>query len=151
MPSRRGTTRVAVMAAGLLALSFVQAGQAGASAWPNDTWDVSSDGYEGLSVGAVTWANRTATLQGHVQDDGGIVSTTVFFTAYAGATKVDSDTRTASPGEDRPFGDVTIGDPGLVGGFDRLKIQVCETGHPETCSGPVNLNRDGVAEHKHWP
>jgi hypothetical protein len=151
MPNRPRKTRVATMAAGVLALSFVQAGQAGASAWPNDTWDVSSVGYEALSVGAVTWANRTATLKGHVQDDGGILSSTVFFTAYAGSTKVDSDTRTASPGQDRSFSDVTIGDPDLVGGFDRLKIQVCESGHPETCSEPVNLNRDGVAEHKYWP
>lgn len=151
MSCRRWTSRIAVTTAGVLALAFVQAGHGGASAWPNDTWDVSSDGYEGLSVGAVTWANRTATLKGHVQDDGGIVSTTVFFTAYAGATKVDSDTRTASPGEDRSFSDFTIGDPGLIGGFDRLKIQVCESGHPETCSGPVNLNRNDVAEHKYSP
>lgn len=139
------------MAAGALVLSFTQAGQAGASAWPNDIWDVSSVGYEAHSVGAVVWANRTATLQGHIQDDGGIVSSTVFFTAYAGDTKVDSDTRTAHPGQDRSFSDVTLGDPDLIGGFDRLKIQVCETDHPDTCSGPVNLNRNGVAESKYWP
>jgi hypothetical protein len=147
MSSKQWATRVAATAVGVLALSCVQAGQAGASAWPNDTWTVNDELLTGYSTGSVTWGNRSATLRGNVVDKFPSYSTTVFFTAYAGAQKVDSDTRTASPGEDRSFGPLVLEAPNLVGGFDRVKIQVCPSQDLTWCSPPVNLDRDSVAEH----
>lgn len=77
--------------------------------------------------GGIIWYNRTAGVQGHVVDIG-IGSTTAVFEAFAGATKIDSTTRTAndesSLGGDRSF-NFTIGDPNLVGGIDRVRVTVC--------------------------
>ncbi|GGN20194.1 hypothetical protein GCM10011609_71720 [Lentzea pudingi] len=145
------TRRVAGAAVAVaLALPVVVTGQAQASAWPNDTWDVTDKFAAGVSVGAITWGNRTSNLRGYVEDFGGVNSTTVVFTAYAGATKVDSDTRTASPGENVPF-NFPIGDPDKVGGFDRLKIQVCQSQNPEqTCNPGVNVTRDAIPEREVW-
>jgi hypothetical protein len=155
MTSKPWIRRTAVAAAAL-ALPLVLAGQAGASttAFPNDTWNISDDVIvEGVSVGGVIWHNRTATLQGYVEDlDTELThSTRVYFTAYAGSTKVDGDGRTASPGNRVPF-NFPIGDPDLVGGFDRLSIQVCrlEVDGPHFCSPGINLHRDNVAENKYW-
>lgn len=142
------------VAAAALALPMILAGQAGASttAFPNDTWDISNDvDVVGVSVGGAIWSNRSATLQGYVEDLGGSFSTRVYFTAYSGAEKVDGDGRTAGPGQKVPF-NFPIGDPDRVGGFDRLSIQVCELGAdgPQFCSPGINLHRDNVAEHKVW-
>jgi hypothetical protein len=148
--------RRTAMAVAALALPLVLAGQAEASttAFPNDTWNISDDVVvEGVSVGGVIWNNRSATLQGYVEDlDTELnYSTRVYFTAYAGGTKVDGDGRTATPGQKIPF-TFDIGDPDLIGGFDRLSIQVCrlEVTGPHFCSPGINLHRDDVVEKKVW-
>ncbi|GHG03028.1 hypothetical protein GCM10017567_18050 [Amycolatopsis bullii] len=137
-----------------VAVPAVWAGPAGASttAFPNDSWDISTDVSPlGLSSGGAVWSNRSAVLQGSVQDFGGDHSTRVYFTAYAGSTKVDGDGRTAGPGETVPF-KFSIGDPDRVGGFDRLSIQVCElgAGGPQLCSPGINLHRDDLGERRVW-
>lgn len=146
----------AAAAAAALALPLVPAGQAEASttAFPNDLWNVSDAVVvQGVSEGGVIWNNRTATLQGYVEDwDNELTySTRVYFTAYAGDTKVDGDGRTAGPGQKVPF-KFDIGDPNLVGGFNRLSIQVCRLtpSGPEFCSPGINLHRDAVAENRVW-
>jgi hypothetical protein len=120
-----------------------------ADAWPNDTYDVTEIAEQGIAIGGIIWGNRTSTIQGYVQDYGGSFSTTVYFTAYAGATKIDGDTRTAGAGAKVSY-NFGIGNPDLVGGFDRLKIQVCQSHASETCSDPVMLHRDGVGEFGFW-
>ncbi|MDS0134578.1 MULTISPECIES: hypothetical protein [unclassified Amycolatopsis] len=142
------------VAAAAAALPMVLAGQAGATttAFPNDSWDISNDvSPVGLSSGGVIWSNRSAVLQGSVEDFGGNFATRVYFTAYAGDTKVDGDGRTAGPGKTVPF-KFSIGDPDRVGGFDRLSIQVCELGldGPQLCSPGVNLHRDDLGERRVW-
>ena len=153
---RKPWIRRTAVAAAALALPLVLAGQAGASttAFPNDRWNISDDVIvEGVSVGGVIWNNRTATLQGYVEDLKKELanSTRVYFTAYAGSTKIDGDGRTAAPGKKIPF-NFDIGDTDLVGGFDRLSIQVCRlaTFGPEFCSPGINLHRDNVVEDKVW-
>ncbi|MFJ8113166.1 hypothetical protein [Streptomyces sp. NPDC096132] len=84
--------------------------------------------HEDLSRGTITWYNRTAGMQGYVQDFLYGHSTTAVFEAFAGSVKIDSETRTANNESDlgyfRHF-DFTIGDTDLVGGIDRVKITVC--------------------------
>lgn len=142
-------TRLVAAAVVALALPLVHAGQAGASAWPNDTWDLTDREFYATSIGGVVWGNRTATLQGSLEDLGGIYGATVHFTAYDGATRVTGTTRHADPDEVLPF-NFSFGDPDRVGGFDRLKIQVCADNDATTCSPAINLNRDGTAEKKVW-
>ena len=144
--------RIAAAAVGLaLALPLVSVGQANASAWPNDTWEIYDAKRAGASGGGVIWSNRSAKLKGYVNDFGGENSTTVYFTAYAGGKKVAGLTRTAPPGRKIPF-DPSIGDPELVGGFDRLSIQVCQPQSlSDTCSPGINLHRNAVAERRVWP
>jgi hypothetical protein len=95
-------------------------------------WAFSCAGY---TDGEITWYNRTASLSGRVvgpvlsQNCDYISHTTAFFEAYAGTTKIDSQTRTLTRGDIdnvRPFGPFTIGDPDLVGGINRIKITVCD-------------------------
>lgn len=118
------------------------AAQAG---WPNDTFDLCPQYCNwGETIGGVIWGNRTSTVQGEVWGSANL-GVTVFFEAYAGTTKIDSDTRTAGPGVDIPY-NFGIGNPDLVGGFDRLKITICVVG-TTTCSTPVNADRDGIAEY----
>ena len=117
--------------------------------WPNDTFRIcTTQGCGGQAIGGVVWGNRTATVQGSIADYLGS-GTTVYFEAYAGATKIDSDTRTAPPHDDVPY-NFSIGNPDLVGGFDRLKVTVCESGKTY-CSTPVNADRDDDAEYLVWP
>jgi hypothetical protein len=114
------------------------------SAWPNDTFRVCTvPSCYGIAVGGIVWGNRTAQVQGEVRHGSGY-GVTVYFEAYAGNVKIDSDTRTAVAFNTVPY-NFPIGDTDLVGGFDRLKIQVCHYG-PSDCSVPVNADRDGVAE-----
>ncbi|MFE7709335.1 hypothetical protein ACFU6I_26855 [Streptomyces sp. NPDC057486] len=84
-------------------------------------------------------------MQGYVEDlDDDGSSTTVYFEAYAGTTKIASTTRTAST-HNRVSYSFPIGDPDLVGGFDRLKIQICLRS-TFACSNPVDAHRDYYAE-----
>ncbi|BCL14888.1 hypothetical protein [Micromonospora sagamiensis] len=81
----------------------------------------------GSTEGTIVWYNRTAGITGGVSDSGP-GSTTAIFEAFAGSTKIESQTRTAddetSLGAYRGF-NFTIGDSDLVGGIDRIKITVC--------------------------
>lgn len=72
--------------------------------------------------GTVTWHNRTATITGNVINGHG-ASATAFFRAYAGSTKIDQTTRTASGVSTTPFSFV-IGDPNLVGGINKITISI---------------------------
>jgi hypothetical protein len=69
--------------------------------------------------------------------------TKIYVEGFAGAVKVDSETRTVNNGE-RPFR-FPVGDPDRVGGMDRIRIQVCvhfpEEPYKE-CSGQLNEIRD---------
>lgn len=99
----------------------------------------------GYTYGDITWHNRTATVDGFVRDDQGPGSTTAVFEAFAGATKIDSTTRTAnadsSLGSPREYY-FTIGDTDLVGGIDRIKITVCRNlAAGVDCGLPVNYSR----------
>lgn len=148
--ARRG---IAVFAA---AAALLVAGSGNASAtsvaWATDpfpevcsSWaDPACD--NGAGDGYIKWSNRTAGIKGYVWDFGADPAsyTKVYFDAFAGSTKVDSDFRTAN-GENRPFGEFAIGDPNLVGGIDRVRIQVC-THFPDwpykECSAQFNVFRD---------
>ena len=143
--------------AGLAALAaaagvVLTAGPAAASTdatWPNDTFTIcdyrpGTTICDGATIGGIIWGNRTSTLQGRLIDHGG-AGTTVYFDAFAGSTKVDSDHRNSGAYGDIPY-NFTIGNPDLAGGFDRLRIQVCRTGTTQ-CSVQINVHRDGTAEH----
>lgn len=102
----------------------------------------------GTGTGYIKWSNRSALIKGEVWDDDFDTHTwtTVYFEAYAGATKVDSDTRTAHS-ETRRYGEFALGDPDRVGGFDRVKITVChhfplDWPYQECTNPPVNVYRD---------
>jgi hypothetical protein len=73
------------------------------------------------------------------------------FEAFAGSTKIDSQTRTAnkdgSTGWFRTYG-LSIGDPDLRSGIDRIKITV-RMNYPDGShvNGPMyQIHRDGVGE-----
>jgi hypothetical protein len=147
MTRTRRVVRTVAAAAGITfaaATALAVPASAGTLAWPNDTYDLCTTACGAEAIGGVTWGNRSATVQGTIHDIAGSGST-VFFEAYAGSTKITSTTRTAAPGAVRSY-NFSIGDPDLVGGFDRLKITVCESDHT-WCTVPVNADRDGVAEH----
>lgn len=76
-----------------------------------------------FTEGGITWFNRTAGVQGQVVDTADPGSTTAIFEAFAGATKIDTETRTIN-NDERPF-NFTIGDTDLVGGINRIKVTVC--------------------------
>jgi hypothetical protein len=79
-----------------------------------------------IAVGDIAWLNRTATISGWV-GHGALDATwsaTVVFDAFAGTTKVDTQTRTVRPPDRTLNYGFTIGDPNLVGGIDRIRIQV---------------------------
>ncbi|MGV9360128.1 hypothetical protein [Amycolatopsis sp. NPDC003731] len=115
-----------------------------AATWPNDEFIVCVPvaPCPAQSNGGIVWGNRSALVQGQIRSLS-TSGTTVYFEAYAGSTKVDSDTRTARPGADVPF-DVSLS-TNVVGGFDRVKIQICLPG-PSQCSEPLHAHRDAVAE-----
>jgi hypothetical protein len=86
-------------------------------------WDTAATGGCVIRAeGSVTWHNRTATITGKVINGHG-QSATAFFRAYAGSTKIDETTRTASGVSTTPFSFV-IGDPDLVGGINRITISI---------------------------
>ncbi|WP_158641307.1 hypothetical protein [Amycolatopsis eburnea] len=146
-PTRRALRTGVAAAAAAITMTATVVAPAAAATWPNDTFDLCATNCGvGGTWGGVVWGNRTAELQGTMYDSGG-VGTTVYFEAYAGSVKIDGTTRSTPADSASPF-HFTIGDPDLVGGFDRLKIQVCQTNSgPYWCSRPVNADRDGVAEH----
>jgi hypothetical protein len=150
MASRRNAVHFGAAVTGLALVAVAAVGTPAAAStgraqlsWPNDTFHACSDACEGSGSGGVVWSARGARVQGSLMDFTGTGSI-FYFEAYAGAVKIDSETRTASPGENLPF-NFPIGDPDLVGGFDRLKIQVCLPG-PSKCGPPLHAHRDGVAE-----
>ncbi|GLY41587.1 hypothetical protein Amsp01_076100 [Amycolatopsis sp. NBRC 101858] len=141
----RGAAVLSGIALALAATLVVPAAASADSAWPNDTFRLcTAQGCGGQAIGGVVWGNRTSTVQGTVADFLAR-GTTVYFEAYAGATKIDSETRTASAHDDVPY-HFSIGDPDRVGGFDRLKITVCESGKTY-CTVPVNADRDDEPEY----
>ena len=103
------------------------------------------------AYGTITWYNRTAYVSGDVWTSGAYLSyvdsTQVVFEAYAGSTKIESQTRTVSypPDTYRHFG-FTIGDPDLVGGIDRIKITVCVFWPERDCGTSVNYNKGDAVE-----
>lgn len=119
-------SKAGIAVAAAIGLSTVAAPSAAAApAWANDTYYVCSYYCSwGYASGGIVWGNRTANIQGSVTDVSGD-HTTVYFDAFAGSTKVDSETRTAAY-ETKSY-NFPIGDPNLVGGIDRIRIQVCTT------------------------
>ncbi len=132
------------VAAAALVTATTPATASPAATWPNDTFVVCVPvaPCPAQSNGGIVWSNRSALVKGQIRSLSGS-GTTVYFEAYAGSTKVDSDTRTAGPGEDVPF-DVSLSTD-VVGGFNRVKIQICLPG-PSKCSEPLHAHRDAVAE-----
>lgn len=120
---RRG---IAVLAA---AAAMVGVGSGAASAAEVDPWPLVCSSNVGCTTwakgGAVVWGNRTAEVSGTLHDGSSsdYEWATIYIDAFAGSTKIDSTTRTAND-VDRPFR-FFVGDPDLVGGIDRVRIQVC--------------------------
>lgn len=117
---------VATLAAavGLLGLASGTASAAEVDPWPTVcTSDIGCDSW--AKGGAVVWDNRTAEVSGSVLDSSAYSNewVVVYFDAFAGDTKIDSTTRSVY-NEERPFR-FDIGDPTLVGGINRVRIQVC--------------------------
>ncbi|MBC2903588.1 hypothetical protein [Streptomyces cupreus] len=129
----------------------VAAAPAAAAEYPTDEFSLcgvscTEDNVDGYTSGVITWYNRTANIQGSVTDiEAGPVPTTVYFEAYAGSTKIDSESRTANDASDlgqiRDF-NFTIGDTDLVGGIDRIKITLCQQ-RPSgiACTPPENYSK----------
>jgi hypothetical protein len=138
-----------VISAGIVAGAQVPA----FAAWPSDQYGIAGAvHYNDYSEGVIRWSNRSAVVDGYVQDDTADNSSSqVIFEAFAGATKIDTDNRTAnrdsSLGAFRDF-TLTIGDPDLVGGIDRIKITVRHTYSNGTyVNGPTfQVHRDGSSE-----
>jgi hypothetical protein len=139
----------------LLISVMVAVGSATAAHAANTPFDArgnEADGCHGRSKGWVVWHNRTATVEGKVTgvplstSCEYIDSTTAYFEAYAGTTKIDSQTRTLHHdyvGDNFISFDFTIGDPDLVGGINRVKVTVCNafTNGGWTCGVPVHAYR----------
>lgn len=152
-PGWRGLTTVGAGSAALV-MVMASAGPASASshiaqAEPNDSYVDCTNWIpcDGQATVEIAWLNRSARLQGHVDDLAeDHRSTTLYVTAYAGDRQIAGTTRTASdgswPGRDFNF---VIGDPDLVGGIDRIKLQVCWSG-PSYCSEPAHAHRDSYSE-----
>ncbi|HEY8987332.1 MAG TPA: hypothetical protein VIU15_48200, partial [Streptomyces sp.] len=97
------------------------------------------------TYGTITWYNRTANVTGTVADHQNNAYTVAYFEAFAGSTKIDSQTRSANNesdlGEYRSFS-FTIGDPDLVGGIDRIKVTVCtHYASDRFCTAPENYSK----------
>jgi hypothetical protein len=114
------------------------------AAWAEDYFNVcvpQAGGCDAYTLGWITWSNRSANITGTVVNNRSSGYVTAVFEAYAGATKIDSDTRTVYSGS-RDF-PITLGDPDRVGGFDRTKVTVCwNTADAKVCSAPQNHWRD---------
>jgi hypothetical protein len=133
----------ALAACGVLGLAAAPASAA------SEVYDVTVDSaqHNSYARGSITWYNRTANIQGKVVDlNEGAGATQVIFEAFAGSTKIDSETRTADDSTDlgtvRDY-NFTIGDTELVGGIDRIKITVCHVIGTYTydCSSPENYSK----------
>ena len=125
----------------LVSTGTLFAGQAPAgatTAWASDHFKVCWDGGSCIvyAEGDITWGNRTAVVSVNLVAPG--YYATAHFDAFAGTTKVDSET-VYEPGEK-----FTIGDPNLVGGINRIRTQVCVTGTGGEygCGGQWNDIRD---------
>ncbi|WP_250029978.1 hypothetical protein [Paractinoplanes maris] len=119
------------------------------AAWASDYFSVDSPiGYaNGAAFGDIYWYNRTAYVNGVMTDHRANTNTTLAFEAYAGPTKIATETRTAN--DESELGDwvkydFTIGDPNLVGGIDRIKVTICHNYYnpAKFCSIPKNYMRD---------
>lgn len=76
------------------------------------------------TIGQITWYNRTANVRGYVVDQGDPGNTTARFTAYAGTRQIGpTQTRTIDNAQ-RNY-DFSMGDTNLVGGINKIVIQVC--------------------------
>lgn len=114
----------------LAAAGLAVASAAPAQAANTDAFSVCVSAFCSLSYtdGTITWYNRTANVAGKVVDIGS-GSTQAIFKAYAGTTQIGlTETRTAndesSLGSPRSF-NFGMGDSNLVGGINRITIQVC--------------------------
>jgi hypothetical protein len=135
----RSLSAVAALTMGVLTAGSASADVRAAATWPNDTYYECSDNCDGFARGGVVWGNRTAQIQGSVQSYRD--TTTVYFDAFAGSTKVDSETRSSS-GPEVSY-NFTIGDPDLPGGVDRIRVQVCTPlGADRGCGVQFNMIRD---------
>ncbi|MEU4746473.1 hypothetical protein AB0G02_39275 [Actinosynnema sp. NPDC023658] len=114
------------------------------AAWNDDYFNVcvpDSNGCYAYTLGWISWSNRSANITGTVVNGYSSGYVTAYFEAYAGSTKIDSDTRTVYSGT-RDF-PISLGDPDRVGGFDRTKVTVCWHGPTyKVCSEPQNHWRD---------
>ncbi|MFI2430457.1 hypothetical protein [Streptomyces sp. NPDC018693] len=136
------TRRVTVGLLAACAALGVAVAPASAADYPTDHFVVAKT--NSTTWGDITWYNRTANIKGTVSDHTTGYSTAIF-EAFAGSTKIDSETRsandTSSLGEWRDF-NFTIGDPDLVGGIDRIKITLCTYySSGRVCSDPENYSR----------
>jgi hypothetical protein len=132
------TAAVAVVAAG--------AGQLPASAstqFAPDEFRVCVDQACSMSVrGDITWGQRTASVTGAVVNKRPGVMASVHWDAFANSTKIDSTTTYVLNPEQAtvvPI-DFTLGNPNLVGGINRIRIQICDS--PTHCSVQWNEIRD---------
>jgi hypothetical protein len=132
------TAAVAVVAAG--------GGQLPASAstqFAEDSFYICVDQACSMSVsGGITWGQRTADVYGFVINKRPGVMASVHYDAFANSTKIDSTTTyvldyTQSTLVDFDF---NIGNPNLVGGINRIRIQICDS--PTHCSVQWNEIRD---------
>lgn len=102
-----------------------------ANATDTSFWACVWESCEGTSTsGSITWLNRTATLSSVTifKPAGVDYSATAIFDAFAGTTKIDTQTRTMriTTADRQDFPAFTIGDPNLVGGINRIRVQICE-------------------------
>jgi hypothetical protein len=142
----RKTIAVAGAAVGVAAV--VQAPAQASVQYDNDQWGVicSPGGCSSQADGWIIWGTRTATVGGSVLDSAANQQTTVFFDAFQGTVKIDSETRTAKVSDHAAVSfNFEIGNPGTPGGIDRIRIQICKkaVGGAQICD-PVqwNENRD---------
>lgn len=147
---------IAVLAAGAAVAGIGQSAALASSQSPNDTFDICGptpyDYHEGpglpcvnRSYGGIVWNNRTAQIQGAVTDDVDLWSTTiVFFDSFAGDTKVEGIQRRSERGS--VSFNFPIGDLNLVGGIDRVRIQICHYRPPTDpagkCTRQYNFSRN---------
>ena len=96
--------------------------------------------------GDITWGNRTASMSGHVTDNDPNAArfTTLHIDAFAGSTKIDSDAITTYINSSSFY--LVIGDPDLVGGINRIRLQLCQywqaTDVRIGCTTQYNYTRD---------
>jgi hypothetical protein len=132
-------------------IALLTTGQTSASAtvqYAQDHVRICMDSLCNLEVNAyITWGQRTAVIAGYIDNsynfppfDG---SLTAYFDAFAGTTKVDSETRTVRQATINYPIHFEIGDPNRVGGIDRIRTQICvQSPTTRTCSDQWNDIRD---------